>query len=1020
MEVCATFDHQPTLSHHIDKGAKYRLYAIASDATGDRVAIGTERTLLVGTFNEDDSQVSMRKVSASKDTCSGVLSWCHESTKSSYLASSSANNLSIWDMNEEKCTHSYQKAHIRHITSLSWNNMDSNLLASASGDSIVKIWDLRDPKNASYSINTKTILSQVSWNPHSSTMFATSHAVSCGSDKSIKIWDVPNKLIRSYQTGSPCSEAKFVPFSNHQAIASFSQKGYNELSFWSGSNSSSVMTLSGHQGSIISFDWRIKTVNGQKKYYAVSIGKDSFFKMWEITPSMIESIENVPTPESIKSNNQRVSSKDAPIDLSQELVRIQRQEFKNLTVEKTSISDRICMVNVDNRKVIIIISFPSLYPSAPPSFEIVTKDQSSSINNIKVKFKKELDSLALELLETKKPFLYQLLKRFSDYHLGEIESLKDINSIVESPMIQRRASRTLPPIQSSPIKSPRKASQSDSESDSMLLLSPTMDMPRYRSSSATPPLNSQDVPPTKTSRTGSIGAHTLLPPNYSGNQSLLFVKYTVKPTDTLTGIALQFGMHRDTLIHTNRLFSEKVIPGTELWVTKKRINSVPTEQVSLLLDSGDSDSPMTNHSLSPLASSVVPAARPRSKSGSSSININDLFKPVKEEVEFAFQTLDPSKSPLTAPVKTQPIDTAMDKYSWGGHKRFAQIPKENVVKEELVCFMKDKKTGGTLTLTPYQLIFQSHIHKGSPSSSTQIYADYTQIISCKYFPNHAEWIAHLSKDWNREQYLIKKKNNEKNNEYDRFIQGEISKLNEMEEEITTIKISGKDKKVMVFPCIYALIHKDKQIQTLFFRGVDEESVLKCFSYLKKMIVDTKESSPLNVGTPGSYEDYCNSPKLLKDNYHQQEQIILTPEIFKKLRHYLPMTVQGSNIELHYNTTSDGVSFNTFFRKLKNIPQSILLIKDNGGHIFGAYLSEDVKQKDCFYGTGESFLFKIYPEFHVYKWTKENDFFIFTCMDYLVVGGGSMFGLWMDTDFNHGFSSNSSDFRPVVVEAWGIK
>ncbi|EFA78561.1 WD-40 repeat-containing protein [Heterostelium album PN500] len=510
--------------------------------------------------------------------------------------------------------------------------------------------------------------------------------------------------------------------------------------------------------------------------------------------------------------------------------------------------------------------------------------------------------------------------------------------------------------------------------------------------------------------------------------------------------------------------------------------------------SSGSSSSSNNVNSSPLGDN---SGRPRSRSSSSTVNINNLFKPTREEAEMAFKSLDPNNqmlqqqqlyhqqyqqtggTPLTSPQQPKPFisindspgsSSSSEKSKQGWASRFAQIPKENVLKEELVCFMKDKKIRGVITLTPYQLIFQSN-----EKSPTQIFSDYNQIISCKYFPNHTEWLAHLSKDWKKEQYLIQKKNQEKNADYENFIQSEISKLNEMGDEMTTMTINGQVKNVLVFPCIYLLIHKDNYIQTLFFRGISKESVHNCFVYLKKCVSDRKDSSPANgvspllgvsppIGSPipllltptlptntttttttsatqllqqqflsTSFEAIdvsSQSPKLVnRSNFNQK--IILTPDLYKKLRHYLPMSVQGSDIELQYNTTNDGVSFNTCYRKMRNVPQSILLIKDNGGYIFGAFISDELKPKANFYGSGETFLFKLEPEFQVFKWTKENDLFIYSSLEYISIGGGSMFGLWVDTDFLHGYSgpcetfnntvlSFKNDFNPVVVEFWAIK
>jgi len=108
------------------------------------------------------------------------------------------------------------------------------------------------------------------------------------------------------------------------------------------------------------------------------------------------------------------------------------------------------------------------------------------------------------------------------------------------------------------------------------------------------------------------------------------------------------------------------------------------------------------------------------------------------------------------------------------------------------------------------------------------------------------------------------------------------------------------------------------------------------------------------------------------------------------------------------------------------------------------------------GTGESFLFSLSPEFHVYKWTKVNDFFQFGENNFISIGGGSassnamklrkspstnlsrnsssesigngsgQYGLWLDlvagtsstceTYLNRPLGSNQ-DFEVIVLELW---
>jgi hypothetical protein len=49
------------------------------------------------------------------------------------------------------------------------------------------------------------------------------------------------------------------------------------------------------------------------------------------------------------------------------------------------------------------------------------------------------------------------------------------------------------------------------------------------------------------------------------------------------------------------------------------------------------------------------------------------------------------------------------------------------------------------------------------------------------------------------------------------------------------------------------------------------------------------------------------------------------------------------------------------------------------------VSKVFESKHKFYGTGESFLYTFYPEFKVFKWSKENNFFIRAQADGIAFG-----------------------------------
>jgi hypothetical protein len=56
-------------------------------------------------------------------------------------------------------------------------------------------------------------------------------------------------------------------------------------------------------------------------------------------------------------------------------------------------------------------------------------------------------------------------------------------------------------------------------------------------------------------------------------------------------------------------------------------------------------------------------------------------------------------------------------------------------------------------------------------------------------------------------------------------------------------------------------------------------------------------------------------------------------------------------------------------------------------VFGSLVSTPLRVSDHFYGTGQSFLFRLKPEFQLFKWTGENMYFIKGNTESLSIGAG---------------------------------
>jgi hypothetical protein len=59
-----------------------------------------------------------------------------------------------------------------------------------------------------------------------------------------------------------------------------------------------------------------------------------------------------------------------------------------------------------------------------------------------------------------------------------------------------------------------------------------------------------------------------------------------------------------------------------------------------------------------------------------------------------------------------------------------------------------------------------------------------------------------------------------------------------------------------------------------------------------------------------------------------------------------------------STARHGISLQTLYRRAAGAPQTLLVVRDGGGHVFGAFSAEAWRVAPRFYGTGETFVFQL--------------------------------------------------------------
>ncbi|KFK30549.1 hypothetical protein AALP_AA7G276500 [Arabis alpina] len=148
---------------------------------------------------------------------------------------------------------------------------------------------------------------------------------------------------------------------------------------------------------------------------------------------------------------------------------------------------------------------------------------------------------------------------------------------------------------------------------------------------------------------------------------------------------------------------------------------------------------------------------------------------------------------------------------------------------------------------------------------------------------------------------------------------------------------------------------------------------------------------------------------------------------------LPALVQGRKWILLYSTWRHGISLSTLYRKSLLWPGlSLLVVGDRKGSVFGGLVEAPLIPTDKKYqGTNSTFVFTNKSgQPTIYRPTGANRFYTLCSKDFLALGGGGRFALYLDSELLSGSSAysetygnsclaNSQDFDVKEVELWGF-
>ncbi|CAO2830763.1 unnamed protein product [Amaranthus hypochondriacus] len=225
---------------------------------------------------------------------------------------------------------------------------------------------------------------------------------------------------------------------------------------------------------------------------------------------------------------------------------------------------------------------------------------------------------------------------------------------------------------------------------------------------------------------------------------------------------------------------------------------------------------------------------------------------------------------------------------------------------------------------------------------------------------------------------------------------------------------------------------------LFSRG--RQSLGKAMGYAARIALFRNQPSNSEVKTDdingsqdgGNIRPMENTDEELPDM--SDNSLLLSEKSRVTLYASLPALVKGRKWVLLYSTWKHGISLSTLYRKSLLCPGlSLLVVGDRGGAVFGGLVEAPLRPSKSkrYQGSNSTFLFTdALGQPLVYRPTGVNRYYTLCSPDFLALGGGRHFALYLDSDLLNGSSAasetygnaclaRSEDFVVKEVELWGF-
>ncbi|RUS90996.1 hypothetical protein EGW08_001213 [Elysia chlorotica] len=200
------------------------------------------------------------------------------------------------------------------------------------------------------------------------------------------------------------------------------------------------------------------------------------------------------------------------------------------------------------------------------------------------------------------------------------------------------------------------------------------------------------------------------------------------------------------------------------------------------------------------------------------------------------------------------------------------------------------------------------------------------------------------------------------------------------------------------------------------------------------------ASTLSAGQTSLSHSFNGPSYLLKTKTQ-----ILTPDMLHALWGWIPIRLTLKKLERLFSSEVDGTTLRTLYTRSQHAQHTILVIKSTDGSIFGAFCSEPWFTRHeknqphmSFFGTGETFVFTMYPSMKKFPWAgatvqtrgHTSDHFMAGDDTMLIIGSGNGEAIYLDNMMSSCRSTHcdtfvneplceAQDFSCQVVEVFGF-